>query len=1352
MAGGAARYRAVAVVVGWWALAAPAAELPRLPGMTQRGVQRFADAADLEQQRRWPEAVEAYLRIVDDAGDDLVPSDDPRLVLPARRVVHRRLASRSQLLGPYRERVEGRARQLLDRGRADRDPQPLLELLDQFFCSRSAEAALHLLGDLACERGDFDAARTYWQLLLPATGREFTYPDPQGDPALVRAKLVLARLLAGEREEAVVEFRAFRKQHPKAEGYLAGRQGALVATLQALFDAADVAVRRPSPEPPHPPTTFAADAARTGLVAGLLPPDAPRQKYKPIALPDAPLPPPQGRVVQVPLVRTRDLAFYPVVAFGHVLVADHRRISAYDLATGRLAPGQFDLVQTGLDLQFKGDAIRRADFGRMDPAFTDRHDARYTLTVDGDRVYARLGFPDISSEPEIAVSRLVCLPWQASAEGGGFGKRKWILPAMKDANDPVTFFEGTPVVHEGRLYVGVTRFENNRATTAVACYDADDPRSGPIWQQDVGESGPATGRRYRAHLLTVAQGMVVCATHAGAVVALDAGTGRRVWAVRYPSRGTMTAIGEPSPRDLTPAVAADGRIFVAPADHDRVLGLDGRTGTILWESATIEVAHLLGVANDWLVCQLGGYVSGLTALNVATGRPAAWGYQRAGAKDGAPFGRGFLVQDRVVWPTRRTGVQQLQWNGDLVRQPVAFMGEGTVPGGRPGLPGGNLAYGDGCLVVATADKLHILLADPLDAKAADARKPTDGATWLWEAERRRQTNRPAADVRAAYQAAADWARGKLPAERLDAQTRLAEFESAGGHVPEAVKAWRAVLEADDLRHRSVLDAAGRWRSVRTWAIRELDQLRADGTDFTDLERAAAAESDLSTRADRFPNAMATRTDLLAAAQKAEKAGRAAEAVTRYRQLLGCLAAEDDKEIRAAVDRLTLADAAVPSSDGRDEPPKAANTNKLSPAWRVRLAGPEQWAVLPEGISPTADVLYVAATGRIAARALPDGHDLWQRDLLFTSDWVAPLADSVLVAGADGAARLAASDGRVIWQLRVPEPAAAFGAPAGWRDAETPDAAAGLSGFRVAGGRLFARVAAGLIALDVETGQVAWQWVGNSRPPGRNNGFSPHYHADAATIVLQNDGRRYLLEAATGQMRATGPAPADPWPSAAAPLDARRLAVAENGHVVAIDKSSGAVAWTYELADWPSLTGEPAQLRLEGTTLLVGVPRNDGFEIVRLDPATGKPRGPSLAAGHGRIDLTATAVIDDTLYFADGGLLTRLVPRMGRRPFPRQLDAGGSMRLLPTSWRVDRLGSSGLLLSPASLRGVESDASEPPVTRGQFWVVGTQGEVSFEPIPFQNAGPHAAVRAGPDGFVFATSAEVVGYRFTKREGR
>ena len=56
------------------------ADPPKLAGETPRTAQRFAEAADLEKQQRWTDAVELYLRLLDDAGDDLVPADgDTRL-------------------------------------------------------------------------------------------------------------------------------------------------------------------------------------------------------------------------------------------------------------------------------------------------------------------------------------------------------------------------------------------------------------------------------------------------------------------------------------------------------------------------------------------------------------------------------------------------------------------------------------------------------------------------------------------------------------------------------------------------------------------------------------------------------------------------------------------------------------------------------------------------------------------------------------------------------------------------------------------------------------------------------------------------------------------------------------------------------------------------------------------------------------------------------------------------------------------------------------------------------------------------------------------------------------------------
>src|SRR5204863_9879357 len=112
-------------------------------------------------------------------------------------------------------------------------------------------------------------------------------------------------------------------------------------------------------------------------------------------------------------------------------------------------------------------------------------------------------------------------------------------------------FEGAPVVRHGRLYAGVTRFEGGRAVAAVDCYDArgGDLSQVPVrlWRREVCDVPPAPLEepRRRHELLTLAGPLRIACPHAGAVVALDARTGRRVWAVRYPSR-TRTPDGLPS--------------------------------------------------------------------------------------------------------------------------------------------------------------------------------------------------------------------------------------------------------------------------------------------------------------------------------------------------------------------------------------------------------------------------------------------------------------------------------------------------------------------------------------------------------------------------------------------------------------------------------------------------------------------------------------------------------------------------------------------------------------------------------------------------------------------------------------
>ena len=588
------------------------------------------------------DAIEDLQRVLDDAADDLI-GVDAKHFRAARWVAHGLAARlRGDALRAYQDRIDEPARKLLAAGKQNRDPRPLWALLDRYFVARPSEAGLLLLGELLFERGEFRAAELVWRRLLPDS--DVPYPSTNTDPAAVRARAILAAIFQGEQERAKEELAAFRAKYPAAKGTFAGKDGPFADTLQSLLDT---------------PPALAEPAGRAWSSVGGGPERSGRVPRKlPIHWPTQPT---WSRP------HTGVLAYsHPVIADGRAYVSANTKIQSFDLRTGR---------------ETDSGVIAAGVFG--------------PLTAAAGKVYARLGpqAANAAGETEIA-----CFD-------AGLKKLWTVKPPAVGDMPPPTAWVGAPAVAGGRMWALLARFEGGRAHHAVACYDpadGDATPDRPAWVADLCDSplslGPEVGLRHE--LLTLAGRNVVFCSHAGVVVAIDAASGRKAWAFRYP-RSARRVTAAARSHDVAPAVAFGGRVFVAPADADRVYALDAETGAPLWESEPAEGAQLVGVSRGRLIVTVSGAVKGLRALSVRNGsqrEPDGWVQHDGG---GLPtHGRGLASDDAIVWPTK-AGVFFVRPDDGLpIRDPL----RNSLPFPHSGLLG-NVAFADGCLVIVTASQV-----------------------------------------------------------------------------------------------------------------------------------------------------------------------------------------------------------------------------------------------------------------------------------------------------------------------------------------------------------------------------------------------------------------------------------------------------------------------------------------------------------------------------------------------------------------------------------------------------------------------------------------------------------------------
>lgn len=673
---------------------AQAAQFELVDGVTRA---RLALIDDYLRDKHWEEAL-SILRERIEENDRRLMAVSPVRLIPVADWCRVKLGQLPpEALRVYRAYADPLGYQILAEARRDHSPERYLEVVERAFASRAAAEAALALGDLAAERGDFCLARAWWQLALPAGGGTDSsnspwpsIPESPVSAAAIRARLVLASILEGDLSRAENELQAFERLHAGEVIPIGGRDQPAAATLRELLEQTrkigDRADSRADVLRAEVPSYGGGGNRFAGVMGGIVPLAPVWQKKLPrqqlakslVSLMSERTFRSAGNSAQTPL------CYHPCVVGGNVFLATTNEVLAWKLATGEPAwPG--------------GPSIFR-DPAADEPLLLDQTGGslgvhQFTLTIQGNRLFARMGSPVTIRSPEarlapIATSSLVCLDLEAQ------GRLVW----RQVPPDPQSCFEGSPVVDGDRLFILLRRNEV-LSQLWLAAYEVSTGRL--LWRKLIcaGEPlGRLTIPEVSHLLLTLAEKHLFLCTNMGAIVGMTT-EGDIRWVVTYPRKRRVDLADLPPHwlRQPNCVLYHRGVIYAAPADTAMILAIDAMSGQLLWHTGeeTAAATFLLGVAGDRLVA-CGGKVFWIATAGPEMGRVvASW----PDSAETPGFGRGILVGNTVLWPTK----DRLFFFDALSGQPKK-----VLPLGPWGTVGGNLVLARGHLLIAAPDRLTVL--------------------------------------------------------------------------------------------------------------------------------------------------------------------------------------------------------------------------------------------------------------------------------------------------------------------------------------------------------------------------------------------------------------------------------------------------------------------------------------------------------------------------------------------------------------------------------------------------------------------------------------------------------------------
>jgi outer membrane protein assembly factor BamB len=806
-------------------------------------------AASYVADQNWNEAVDLYQKLIEKFGNKVVQVGSRPLYITVRDFCHKQLAAMPpRALQLYRQRVDAQAEAWFRAGKRDRDRDQLVRVIDNAFASSWGDDALDAIAELAFEAGDFDQASLAWGLIHPLdSGADagpdravagLIYPDTNLDVALIEAKQILCRIFMGQFDSASQAIEQFRRARPTARGTLGGVNALLADRLTSIVREAS----RAAPVEDSNWNTFAGNAQRNKVMPHSI--DIGSSQWT------AQLP----QVAQARIgFNTRGgsspsdeiLSYHPLVTHGQVIVSARDEVRAYDLQEG---PKNGEPLWT----------FRLRDLAGQPAVLAARPSSgapQFTLTAHRGRLYVRMGAPETTlpvrrgAQPD---SSLVCLDLASD------GKELWRI--QPEPSEPDLAFEGSPLVADGNVYIGVTR-GGAMTHSFLACYDA--ATGAKRWRTLICESSAATSffnaGSISHNLPTLGGGMVFYNTNLGAVSALDQRNGRVRWIATYPRKGRddpgMRPLGSTQGRELSPCMYYRGLVFALPSDSEGVHAFDASTGELRWRTPEPPAfSHMLGVAHGNLICS----GSQVVAIDTTSGRRV---WQWADSTNMAPFGRGTLAGDYVYFPTKTHVYIIDQRTGVLARPKEA----GALQEKHEQSPG-NLVIGDGYLVVAQPNRLtvfcqyEVLIKRYHDLIAANPRDP-------------------------------------------EPHLRLARAAEANGAIDLAVEHYRATLEL------ASADGTEDERAARRMARAQLhSRLRELAAKAADAREWVRAQDNLRESAALAPTLQAKLDVLLYLAGLWCTAGDPGRAVSVYQDILGedalrglGIAADGNRVVRADVE-------------------------------------------------------------------------------------------------------------------------------------------------------------------------------------------------------------------------------------------------------------------------------------------------------------------------------------------------------------------------------------------------------------------------------------------------------------------